>query len=162
MNKYLPFLLWISVGLALLAWLYISELYPLDVAMGFISRAQAAGYAESMIRYLREAVPHLPNSGNPVWIFPTPRTDFNLIHGDLKSILDRLEIVANLGRDTSAYSQSLNDIRGKLGVIVNNLGEAMPYVMLSPVNSALLLIWFLSLPIVYRVMRKWRVREVER
>ena len=165
MRSFLPFLIWISVGLALITWIYVNDVYPLDVAIGFISRAQAAGYAELSIKYLREAIPLLPSSGNPVWLFPTARTDFMLIHSDLTSILDRLETVAGLGRDTSAYSQALNDIRGRLGVVAGNIGEAMPYVMFSPFNTSLIFVWFLTLPIAYIVRRKvvrMRERVVER
>jgi len=162
MNRYIPFLLWLSAGIALSAWFYIDEVYPLDVAIGFISRAQATGYAESSIRYLQEAIPLIPDKGNPVWIFPTSRTDFSLIHEDLELIQDRLEIVAKLSRDSPAYSQALNDIRGRLEVIINNLGEAMPYVFFSPVNSAILLIWFFLLPIGYIIRGRVQKRGKER
>lgn len=151
MRRYIFALAWLAAGLILFAWLYIQNVYPLDLAIGYISRAQSAGYAEDVAQYIRNALPLIPREGNPVWMFPTSRTDFTLISLDLQTILGRLSVTAELPRDSSAYSQSLNDIRGRLAVLVNHVGEAMPYTMLSPQNLTLILLWALSLPTIYRV-----------
>ncbi|MEM3032420.1 MAG: hypothetical protein QXK39_05870 [Nitrososphaerota archaeon] len=159
MKPYILTLVWLMVGISIFSWMYIQYVYPLDIAAGYLSRAQSAGYAEDVARYVRLALPHIPRGGNPVWMFPTSRTDFTLMNGDLNAILDRLSIAAGLPRDTSAYSQALNDIRGRLGIIINNIGEAMPYIMLSPTNTAILVLWMLSLPIIHRLSRRLIRRE---
>ncbi|MEM4383928.1 MAG: hypothetical protein QXU44_07730 [Candidatus Caldarchaeum sp.] len=145
---------WLVLGASFITILYVQTIYPLDIAMGYLSRAQSAGYAEDMANYMKQALPYMPKEGNPVWIFPTTRTDFTLINKDLNTLIERLATVASLPRESSAYAQALNDIRESLSMIVDNVGEAMPYAMLSPINLALLLLWLSSLPIVRRLSRK--------
>jgi hypothetical protein len=149
----------VALGLALFTMLYIQNIYPLDIAVGYLSRAQSAGYAEDMASYVRQALHHIPKEGNPVWIFPTTRTDFTLINKDLSTIVDRLLTVATLPRDSSAYSQALNDIRERLSVIVDNVSEAMPYIMLSPTNLTIILLWLFSLPAFNRFPRKSKMKK---
>jgi hypothetical protein len=159
MRRYIVPLAWIMAGVIIFTWLYVENIYPLDLAIGYISRAQAAGYAEDAAQYLRQALPLIPSTGNPVWIFPTSRTDFQLIHKDLDGILGRLSVISGLASDMSAYSQALNDIRGRLAVIVGHIGEAMPYTILSPANLGIFLIWILSLPAAYRLRAYLRMRS---
>ncbi len=157
--RYAPVLVWIVVGVVIFTWLYVEFIYPLDIAIGFLSRAQSAGYAEDIARYIRQAKPLIPTEGNPVYIFPTSRTDFKLIHNDLEAILGRLSTIAGLSRDTSAYAQTLNDIRGRLSVIVGHIGEAMPYTFLTPSNIGIFLVWLISLPTAYRLKSRLKVRR---
>ncbi|BAJ50960.1 hypothetical protein CSUB_C1108 [Candidatus Caldarchaeum subterraneum] len=159
MKSYIVVLSWIALGLALFTTLYIQNVYPLDIAVGYISRAQSAGYAEDMVSYVKQALQYMPQEGNPVWIFPTTRTDFNLINKDLNTIVGRLSTVATLPRESSAYSQALNDIRERLSVIVENVGEAMPYIMFSPTNLTIILLWLFSLLAVIRLSRKFRTEK---
>ena len=144
-------LIWFVIGLSLLTLGYLDTIYKLEIAIGYINRAQSAGFAEEMIEYIDEALAILPKSGNPVWLFPTERTNFSLIYSDLLSIRERLGIVSTIARDSPAYAQSLNDIRGKLKVIIEQIGEAMPYTLITPMNIALSMVW-LSIPYVaYKV-----------
>ena len=146
-------ILWLLVGIALLTLGYLNTVYRLEVAIGYINRSQSTAFAEDMITYLEKALELIPESGNPVWIFPTKRTDFTLIHSDLLSIKNRLAIVSKLDRDSPAYAQSLSDIRGKLSIITSQLGEAMPYTLITPINITLAIIW-LSIPyITYKITR---------
>ena len=136
---------WLAVGLTLLTAGYIDTIYKLETAIGYLSRAQSTAFAEDMKSYIEEALRLIPESGNPVWIFPTERTDFTLIRSDLTSIVERLEIISGINLDSPAYAQGLSDIRGKLAVVILQLGEAMPYTLITPINITLALIW-LSIP----------------
>jgi len=144
--------LWLLIGITFLTLGYLDTIYRLEVAVGYINRAQSAGFAEEMMNYLSEALKILPSSGNPVWLFPTTRTDFSLIYSDLTSIEDRLLIISNTAKDSPAYAQTLNDIRGKLSVIIGQIGEAMPYTLITPVNILLALVWLLTPYITYKVI----------
>ena len=150
---------WLSLGIIALTLGYIDTVYKLEVAVGYLSRAKSAGFAEDMIRYIDDALLHLPNSGNPVWLFPTERTDFSLIRSDLESIRERLAIISRIDRASPAYAQGLSDIRGKLTTVISQIGEAMPYTLVTPINIALATAW-LSIPYVtYKIVHIYNNRK---
>jgi hypothetical protein len=137
MRKVRVFLLvYLLFGLSMAVSAYVIDIYPLEIAAGYLSRAMSAGNADDMVSYITQAYRLIPPLGNPVWILPTHRTDFNLIRADIASILDRLSTISRTPRDTAAYAQTLNDVRGRLEVIIGHLYEAMPYIYLKPANLA--------------------------
>ena len=129
-------LVYLLFGFSMAVSAYVIDIYPLEIAAGYLSRAMSAGNADDMVSYTTQAYRLIPPLGNPVWILPTHRTDFNLIRADIASILDRLSTISRTPRDTAAYAQTLNDARGRLEVIIGHLYEAMPYIYLKPVNLA--------------------------
>ncbi len=152
-------IVWLLFGGIMLTLGYLDTIYRLERAVGYLSRAQAAGFAEDMSLYLRHALEYLPNRGNPVWIFPTSRTNFTLIYEDLITLERRLEIIAQIPRNSSAYAQSLNDIRGKITVLIGQIGEAMPYTLITPLNTALALIWLITPYATYRITNHLRNKK---
>ncbi|MEM0481432.1 MAG: hypothetical protein QXM16_00875 [Nitrososphaerota archaeon] len=133
-RKLLYVSVYLFVGVALISAAYILDVYPLEQAAGFLSRAQSAGYAEDMAAYVAQALHFIPREGNPVWLFPTQRTDFALIRNDIFAIIDRLNSLTDIPRQSAAYAQTLNDIRGKIAVLTSQLYEAMPYMFFKPIN----------------------------
>jgi len=129
-------LVYLLFGFSMAVSAYVIDIYPLEIAAGYLSRAMSAGNADDMVSYTTQAYRLIPPLGNPVWMLPTHRTDFNLIRADIASILDRLSTISRTPRDTAAYAQTLNDARGRLEVIIGHLYEAMPYIYLKPVNLA--------------------------
>ncbi|MFZ0513508.1 MAG: cellulose synthase family protein, partial [Candidatus Nitrosopolaris sp.] len=66
----------LCLGGAIVYFGYQNAIYPLDKAMGYLSRAESAQTPDMIADYLRPVKQLLPNEGNPVWSFPSPRTDF--------------------------------------------------------------------------------------
>lgn len=98
--------------------------YPLDQAQQWISRAKTGGHAEEMISYLNEAELILQDfKGNPAWWYPTSRTSFDLIKRDLGGNIERLHEMKKLNRTDDAYNQGLDDVRGKLAVLSDQLRD---------------------------------------
>jgi hypothetical protein len=120
---------------------YSTTIYRADQAIGLLSRAETAGFAEDMIAYIGQARDFIPDSGNPVWWFPTRRTDFALIQMDLESILERARLISTLPRDSEAYQQGMDDIRGKLRTVQDQIGEAAPYMLATPLSLTLSAFW---------------------
>ena len=75
--------------------------------MGYLSRAEFAQTPDMIADYLRPVKLLLPNEGNPVWIFPTPRTDFGLIQNDLEAMLIRTNSISSGELNTAAYNTGL-------------------------------------------------------
>lgn len=120
---------------------YSSTIYAADRAVGWFSRAEAAAFAEDMIEYIREGRKLLPASGNPVWWFPTQRTDFALIQRDIDALLQRAEIIRTLSRGSTAYQQGMDDLRGKIHAMEDQIGDAAPFMFAAPLSIVLSGMW---------------------
>ena len=66
-------------GASLALYGYEQTIYPIDKAIGYLSRAESAQTPQAVSEYLQSAQHLLPSNGNPVWSFPNPRTDFVLL-----------------------------------------------------------------------------------
>ena len=108
--------LWsIVVTLGVIAYVYNTKGYPIEIAISLLNRAEATGSVESMIEYVESCREILESySGNPVWFYPTKYTDFDLIKRDLHGCLERLRILKTLPRDSDAFNQGIDDIRDRL------------------------------------------------
>ena len=73
---------------------YQQAIYPVDSAIGYLSRAETAQTPEDLAAYVVKAKRELPETGNPVWSFPTARTDFSLIQAELDRILSRANSIS--------------------------------------------------------------------
>jgi len=151
-RRNLLILVYFIVGIAIATAAYIQDVYPIERAIGFLSRAQSAGYSDDMARYAAEALLLIPREGNPVWLFPTIRTDFSLTRNVISSIIDRLRSISNVPHESAAYAQTLNDLRGKIAVLTNQLYEAMPYVIFKPINIVAALAYLISPFIVRKII----------
>jgi len=140
---------------------YYDTIYTLDRANAWLNRAETAGFAEEMIDYIKKALPLIPKSGNPVWIFPTDRTDFTLINKDLESIISRAEILKSLPRNSDAYQQGMDDLRDKLRTLQAQISEASPYLFVSPLNILFGFLWILLLSLIGLLWMRSSKKEVK-
>lgn len=125
---------------------YGQNVYPLRIAFGYLDRAVASGFADEMIKYAKKALERLePYSVNPVWIFPSPSTEFNLIKENLRECIERLEVLKGLPRESDAYQQGLDDVRGKLKVIQGNIEDCSWWVFISLPNFIYGILWLTAL-----------------
>ena len=60
---------------------YANDVYPLDQSVGFLDRIVATSDPQSIIADINSIKANLPETGNPVWIFPTDSTNFARIQG---------------------------------------------------------------------------------
>jgi len=133
---------------------YQNAIYPLDKAKGYLSRAESAQTTYMMADYLRPVKLFLPNEGNPVWIFPTPRTDFGLIQNDLKEMLIRANSISSVEANSEAYSTGLEELHSSIKIIESNLEEATPYIYASITNILLSVLWIAVIMLIFAVMRR--------
>ncbi len=129
------------VGGALLYSAYYSSFYAIDRANALFSRAETAGFAEDMIAYLQRGRQLLPKSGNPVWWFPTDKTDFSEIQKDIDGIMARATLLEALPRNGSAYQQGMDDLRGKIRALELQVAEASGYMFASGWNVVIAAFW---------------------
>ncbi len=148
-------------GMAMASYGYQTAIYPIDRALGNLARAQSSQTPEELYNYITEAKKDLPKSGNPVWSFPTHRTDFGLIQAELGNIQARANSISSLEVHSSAYNTGMNDIRLSLKAIQENIMEALPYVYVSTTNIAMSAVWIAIILGIFAIMRKGRSRFKE-
>ncbi len=129
------------IGIAFLFMAYSNTFYAIDRANALFSRAETAGFAEDMIAYLQRGRQFLPKSGNPVWWFPTDKTDFGEIQRDLDGIIARAKLLEGLPRDSPSYQQGMDDLRGKIRALELQVADASGYMFVSGINVVTSLIW---------------------
>ena len=140
---------------------YENTIYPLDKAVGYLSRAQGAQSPEAVANYIKPVKYLLPNTGNPVWVFPNPRTDFSAIQNELDAMLSRANSISSLELDSAAYNTGLADLRNSIKIIESNLIEATPYLYVSFTNIVLSAIWIAIILFIFAMMNRGRAKFKE-
>ena len=138
-------LILIAFGVCLAYVGYENTIYPSEKALGYLSRAEAAQSPQIMAKYLKMVTNLLPVSGNPVWFFPNPSTDFFLIHDELNEMASRATRIATVNLDSSAYNTALEDLRMSIKIIEDNLAEITPYLYLSLSNILVTIAWIAAI-----------------
>ncbi len=134
-------LAFLLLGAGLAYYGYYTAIYPLQSASGFLARAETAQTPEQLAEYVGIAKRLMPESGNPVWLFPTPRTDFAIIHTHLDAMLARSAQLSLSEPHTEGYSITMADMHAASLAIQQNLDEAIPFVYISPTNLIIAGVW---------------------
>jgi hypothetical protein len=166
-NKYYRLMIIIIMGYICLGGVivyfgYQNAIYPLDKAMGYLSRAESAQTSHMIADYLRSVKHFLPKGGNPMWSFPNPRTDFGLIQKDLETMLLRTNFISSVDPNSAAYNTGLEDLHSSIKVIESNLEEATPYIYVSFTNIILTGFWISMIILIFVAMRRRKFKEYER
>ena len=153
----------LCLGGAIVYFGYQNAIYPLDKAMGYLSRAESAQTPHMIADYLTPVKHLLPNEGNPVWSFPSPRTDFGLIQNDLEAMLLRTSSISLVEPNSAAYNTGLEDLHSSIKIIESNLEEATPYIYVSFTNILLGGLWIGVIMLIFAAMRrsKSKLKEYE-
>lgn len=140
---------------------YISAIYPLNKAIGFLNRAETAQTPEQLAKYLLLTEKLVPENGNPVWLFPTLRTDFSLIHVDIGNMLARASAISRTSSHSQVYNAAMMDMHQTAAGVESNLSEAIPYMYISMVNIALGALWVVGIIAVFAAMKKVKIKNLQ-
>ncbi|MEO9363948.1 MAG: hypothetical protein ABI348_08620 [Nitrososphaera sp.] len=151
----------IVIAAAMGIWGYGNTIYPVDRALGNLARAESAQTPEDVAKYVIAAKVDLPVKGNPVWSFPTHRTDFGLIQLDLDGIVSRATAIANVDPHSSAYNTGMEDMHVTLDSLQENIIEALPYMYVSTTNMMISVVWVAIIMGLFAVMRRGRAKYRE-
>ncbi len=139
---------------------YFNTWYAIDRGRAHLSRAETSAFADGMAASVSEAIELIPATGNPVWWFPTVRTDFERIQDDLGGIIERTTILETLPRDRDAYQQGMDDLRGKLKTIQEQLGEASAFFFVDPFSLLISLFWVIAISILLALRSRGLMKEI--
>jgi cellulose synthase/poly-beta-1,6-N-acetylglucosamine synthase-like glycosyltransferase len=160
-NRKATVLKWLIVALVVIAifspiYGYSQTYYKLDIAGSYLIRGASTSDADEIANYIERALDLIPHEGNPVWIFPTPRTDFAMIRSDLTRLLETARTLASEGKGSSTYQQGVDQIKDSLARIKDQVMEAAVFYYASPqalLLSALWLVAFIVLVRFYMMIR---------
>lgn len=145
-------------GLGMALYGYQQAIYPVDRALGYLNRAESAQTPELLADYVRAAKGELPESGNPVWLFPTARTDFALVQRNLDDILARANSISSLEPYTTEYNTGMFDIHASLKAMQEDLVDATPYLYVSFSNIMFSAVWIAVILALFAIMRRGRAK----
>ena len=137
---------------------YQTTMYPINKAIGFMSRAQTAQTPEQLAEYAELTKDLTPAKGNPVWLFPTPRTDFALIQENLDGILLRSESTSTMIPHSEQYNMAMRDMHKSVMALNFNLMEVVPYMYISFNNIVMAGLWVAAVIAIFAATRKARTR----
>jgi hypothetical protein len=104
----------------------------------------------------------LPESGNPVWIFPTAKTDLSIIQGSLNDIVTRANSIATMEPHSTEYNSGMLDIHVSLETIQQDMIDAMPYFFVSFTNIMVSVVWIAIAIALFILIRRGRARFREK
>jgi hypothetical protein len=140
---------------------YQQAIYPVDTATGYLARAETAQTPEGVAGYVAKAQRALPESGNPVWSFPTARTDFALIQAELDRIISRANSISSLEIYSTEYNTGMTDMHASLRAIQEDLVESMPYLYVSFTNMIMGSVWIGVILLLFLIMKRGRSKYHE-
>jgi hypothetical protein len=150
-------LLFIIVGTVLVYNHYLESYYSIDSAKAFLSRAETAPTPDLMADAIQKSKMLVPKSGNPVWWFPTSRTDFGLIQNDMAGLIDLARAIGGLSREQEAYQAGMDTLRGKIRTLGEQMGEAAGYHFLNLTSIFFGIVWVLGFTAVLYLRSKQQV-----
>jgi hypothetical protein len=155
----LGMLAFLTVGGAVAYFGYQNTMYLLDKAVGFVTRAETAQTPEQLAEYIKLTQDLIPAEGNPVWLFPTPKTDFGLIQADLDSIVLRANIASGMDPLSESYNIAIIDLHLSAGSIRTNLLELIPYTYITLGNIVLAASWVAAIIAIFALLNKTRTSK---
>ena len=145
-----------GVGMALYG--YQQAIYPVDSALGYLTRAESAQTPEELANFVKAAKRELPDSGNPMWLFPTAKTDFALIQRNLDDMVARANSISSLEPYSTEYNTGMFDIHMSLKAMQEDLIDATPYLYVSFTNIMLSVVWIAIILALFVIMRRGRAK----
>ena len=151
-------LAFLTMGAGVAYFGYQNTMYLLDKAIGFVARAETAQTPEQLAEYIKLTQDLIPSDGNPVWLFPTTKTDFALIQANLDSIVLRANIASAMDPLSDSYNIAIRDIHMSAGTLRTNLVEVIPYTYITLSNIMLAGLWVASVIAIFAALRKIKTK----
>jgi hypothetical protein len=149
-------LIFLTVGASIAYYGYQNTMYVLDRAVGYTARAETAQTPEQLAKYIKMTQDLLPRGGNPIWVFPTPESDFSMIQSNLQSIVRRADSLSTMDRSSESYNMAIIDMHSSVGTIRTNLLDIIPYTYVSMSNIVLAGLWVSVIIAIFAVLRRVR------
>ena len=151
----------IALGMFFAFYGYYEDIYPVDIMRGHLNGIMATSDPATMMAHLAAiqveldgTLEKLPDNNNPVWLFPTPTTDFGRIHGDLEYMASSLDLAVTIPKNSAAYATLMLDVHSRADIVRSNLVEAIPFMYVSLSNISLTAVWMASIMGIFAILKR--------
>ncbi len=140
---------------------YQESVYPLDLMRGHLEGIGATSDPVTITNHINginlqvdKIWDKLPETKNPVWIFPTDTTNFVRIKGDLAIMTTSVEKISVAPKDSSAFHTGMLDVKERAITLKDNIEDATPYMFVSISNIIFSTLWIAAIIGIFAVLKR--------
>ncbi len=140
---------------------YQESVYPLDLMRGHLEGIGATSDPVTITNHINginlqvdKIWDKLPETKNPVWIFPTDTTNFVRIKGDLAIMTASVEKISAVPKDSSAFHTGMLDVKERAITLKDNIEDATPYMFVSISNIIFSTLWIAAIIGIFAVLKR--------
>ena len=140
---------------------YHADVYPLDRIRGNLDAILGSAdpvaiqtHLLSIKQDLAIVMEKLPESKNPVWIFPTESTSFLRIDRDIDNMIANTETISGISEDNAAFQTGMTNIGERAFAIRQNIMDATPYMFVSVSNVIFSTLWIAAILGIFAALKR--------
>jgi cellulose synthase/poly-beta-1,6-N-acetylglucosamine synthase-like glycosyltransferase len=140
---------------------YNADIYPLDRIRGNLDGIMGSSdptaikiHLTAIKQDLTIILDKLPESKNPVWIFPTESTNFNRIERDVNTMIVNIETISRVSDDGAAFQTGMTNIQERSIALSKNIMDATPYMYVSVSNILFSTIWIAAILGIFTALKR--------
>ncbi|GKS66879.1 hypothetical protein YTPLAS73_04260 [Nitrosarchaeum sp.] len=140
---------------------YHADVYPLDRMRGNLDGIIGSADPEAIKIHLTAikqdlaiVMEKLPESKNPVWVFPTESTNFLRIDRDVDNMLVTTQTLKTVSPDSAAFQTGMTNIGDRSIALRQNIMDATPYMFVSISNIIFSTIWIAAILGIFAILKR--------
>jgi len=140
---------------------YHADVYPLDRIRGnldgIIGSSDPAAikiHLTAIKQDLAIVMEKLPESKNPVWVFPTESTNFLRIERDVDNMLVNVQTISGVSPDSAAFQTGMTNIGERSLALRQNIMDATPYMFVSISNIVFSTMWIAAILGIFAILKR--------
>jgi cellulose synthase/poly-beta-1,6-N-acetylglucosamine synthase-like glycosyltransferase len=140
---------------------YHADVYPLDRIRGnldgIIGSADPVAiktHLTAIKQDLTIVMEKLPESKNPVWVFPTESTSFLRISRDVDNMIVNVETISGVSEDSAAFQTGMTNIGERSLALRQNIMDATPYMFVSVSNIVFSTMWIAAILGIFAALKR--------
>ena len=140
---------------------YHTDVYPLDRIRGNLDGILGSADPVSIKTHLTAikqdlaiVMEKLPESKNPVWVFPTESTSFLRIERDVDNMIANAETISGISEDNAAFQTGMTNIGERAFAIRQNIMDATPYMFVSVSNIVFSTMWIAAILGIFAALKR--------
>jgi hypothetical protein len=140
---------------------YHADVYPhdrirgnLDGILGSADPVSIKTHLMAIKQDLAIVMEKLPESKNPVWVFPTESTSFLRIERDVDNMIANAETISGISEDNAAFQTGMTNIGERAFAIRQNIMDATPYMFVSVSNIVFSTMWIAAILGIFAALKR--------
>ncbi len=140
---------------------YHTDVYPLDrirgnldAIIGSADPVEIKTHLTAIKQDLTIIMEKLPESKNPVWVFPTESTSFLRIERAVDNMIVNVETISGVSEDSAAFQTGMTNIGERSLALRQNIMDATPYMFVSVSNIVFSTMWIAAILGIFTALKR--------